>query len=631
MKRKLIAALAVLMIFLLCPLGAGAAVDTVTEPTDGDHIYIAGNPDMYPIEYYDDESGSYKGVLPELYKKISERSGIDFSYVSAGRINEQKRMADNKQVEMVSAYSKGEINHLKKEVKIVSFGEGNNKTELYVGFTSIASDELVKTVSEELQKTSDDELLGLTVVTASSNPPDKFPAWLLIVAVVLFAVCIVFLLLALRKHRREKQELREKLIDPVTGIGNKLYFEKQYRKLVTPETYALYYIVYIGLDAERVIQYSEPAVSEEIQVFAATELSLVAKDKDFYARLSDGRFAVAFEAVTDEEAARKADKLIQRMNQFAGEVVVKYHIKFQAGIFHLDAPDIQCEKALFNARHGFYHARENNLAYVFSDMKLLKREEYISGLKKKLRKALDEKEFKIYTQYIYDSSGKTVCGAEALSRWESPDSGVILPGEYIKMLETAEMIGELDMYNLGECCRTLENWREGAKQNLWLSCNMTRLTLSDPAFPERLRKLTAGCHFDRSKLIIEITESAMEENVECVVRNIIACKEMGFRTALDDFGSGYSSLKNLNDYPIDIIKIDRKIISDAKGERGGMLLFGIIGLAHYLGIEALCEGVETPEEIAVSQYSRCDYLQGYLLARACPVDEPSVDKNLTFA
>lgn len=630
MRRKLIAAAAALLIFLLFPLSAGAAVDTVGEPTDGEHIYIAGNPDMYPVEYYDEQTGSYKGILPELYKRISEESGIDFSYVSAGNDNQQKRMAENEQVEIVSAHNKGEIEGLKKEITVITFRNANVRTELCIGFTSIASDDLIKTVSSAVSKTSDEEFLRLSLETASSNPPDGFPYWLLMITAVLFAICIVFFLLALRKRRKERQIMRDKLVDPMTGIGNALYFEKQYQKLVTPDTFALYYITFIGLDTERVIQYSDPSVSQEIQKFAASEMSFVAKKNDFYARLSDGRFAIAFEAVTKEEAANKVETLLLRLNQFAGEIMIKYRIRFQSGIFHLDAPNIMCDKALFNARHGFYHARENNLPYVFSDMKLIKKEEYKRGLKKKLRKALDEKEFKLYTQYIYDGSGEKVCGAEALSRWESPDEGVVMPGEYIKMLETAEMIDELDMYILGECCRTLEGWKETKKKNLWLSCNMTRITLSDPALPERLRRLISGYTFDRSRLVLEITEDAMESDNRCVIENIIACKEMGFCIALDDFGSGYSSLKNLNDYPIDIVKIDRKIISDTKTEKGGMLLFGVIGLVHYLGIKALCEGVETAEEIAISQYSRCDFIQGYLLARAYPVDEPSADSNITF-
>ena len=149
-----------------------------------------------------------------------------------------------------------------------------------------------------------------------------------------------------------------------------------------------------------------------------------------------------------------------------------------------------------------------NAPFVFSDSKLLGREEYVKSLKSKLRDALDNKEFRLYVQYIFDGKGQKACGAEALSRWDSPDEGVIAPADYIQMLETAEMIDELDFYILGECCRTLESWKQTDKRNIWLSCNMTRITLSNEIFAERFKEIISRYDFDIGKLVIEITEDA---------------------------------------------------------------------------------------------------------------------------
>ena len=198
------------------------------------------------------------------------------------------------------------------------------------------------------------------------------------------------------------------------------------------------------------------------------------------------------------------------------------------------------------------------------------------------------------------------------------------------MLETADMIDELDLYILSECCRTLSAWRGTEKQNLWLSCNMTRITLSDDAFLERFCKVTEAYDFDHGKLVLEITEDALADNSEQIVRNIERCKQMGYRIALDDFGNGYSSVRDLDDYPIDIIKIDRDIILGSRSDRGKRLLIGIVGLAHFLGIEALCEGVEIEQERAAAREAECDYIQGYLLAHPAPADEKSTDRGVVF-
>lgn len=630
MKHKLTAIITAAVLLIFATFAADAAVYTVDKPTNGNTIYIAGDPDMYPIEYYDVQEKEYKGILPELYKKISENSGIDFSYINSGITNEQYRLAKNKQVEVVSAHAKGDVDYLASEVHILTYHNGKEEIELCVGFTSIAPANVVSTVTSSLQSTSAEQILRLSVETAVTNSPNDFPFWMLFVLLGLVLLIIALTVNIILRRKKEKQAKENRLTDPVTGIGNTLYFDEWYRNFISPASSPLYYIAYIGIDVQRILQYTDAAVSEEIQIYAASEIAAESGESDFCARVSDGRFAVAFEAPVEEQAKEYIERLLSRLNRFNSDVITKYHIHFQAGIFHLDAPNIPCEKALFNARHGFYHARETGASYVFADSKLLQREEYVRSLKKKLRDALDKKEFRLYVQYIFDGKGKTACGAEALSRWDNPEAGVISPTEYINMLETAEMIDELDFYILEECCRTLQDWKQTPKKNLWLSCNMTRITLSSENFAERFTEIVKKFDFDIGKLVIEITEDALAESKKQVMDNIAICKQMGCCIALDDFGCGYSSVKDLNDYPIDIIKIDRELIIESNTEKGRQLLSGIIKLSHYLGIKALCEGVETEEELTVSVEAECDYIQGYLLARTNPADEPSVERNIIF-
>lgn len=630
MKYKLTAIISAAVLLIFATFAADAAVYTVDKPTNGNTIYVAGDPDMYPIEYYDIQERAYKGILPELYKKISEDSGIDFSYINSGITNDQYRLAKNKQVEIVSAHAKGDVDYLSSEVHILTYHNGDEEIELCVGFTPIAPPEVVNAVTTSLNSTSAEQILRLAVETAVKDSPADFPFWLLFVAVGLVLLIAALIVNIIIRRKKEKQAKENQLTDPVTGIGNTLYFEQWYRNFISPASSPLYYIAYIGIDIQRILQYADSAVSEEIQIYAASEITAEIGESDFCARVSDGRFAVAFESPVEEQAKEYIERLLRRLNRFNSDVMTKYHIHFQAGVFHLDAPNIPCEKALFNARHGFYHARETGASYVFADSKLLQREEYVRSLQKKLRNALDKKEFRLYVQYIFDGKGKIACGAEALSRWDSLEEGVISPTEYITMLETAEMIDELDFYILEECCRTLQEWKETKKKNIWLSCNMTRITLSNESFPVRFKEIVKKYDFDIGKLVIEITEDALAESKKLVMDNIAICKQMGCCIALDDFGCGYSSVKDLNDYPIDIIKIDRELIVDSNTEKGGHLLTGIIQLAHYLGIKALCEGVETEEELAISAGAECDYIQGYLLGRTNPANEPSVERNITF-
>ncbi len=130
-----------------------------------------------------------------------------------------------------------------------------------------------------------------------------------------------------------------------------------------------------------------------------------------------------------------------------------------------------------------------------------------------------------------------------------------------------------------------------------------------------------GYKFDKSKLSIEITEDAIEKDRETATKNVTLCKELGFKIYLDDLGSGYTSLSNLYDYPIDVVKIDRDILLKADTQRGKDLFSGIIALAHSLKISVICEGVETDEQDALVTRSDCDYAQGWHYSKAFPLEE----------
>ena len=626
MKKMIFALLAAAVIIVTWTFCAYAQVFTTTEATNGDCIYIAGNPDMYPIEYYDPKDKLYKGILPDLFEQISKRGGINFSYVNASSSNIQDRLAKNNQVEIVSAHVRGDVDFLSDEVHIVTLENEGKQIDICIGFTSIASDQLKDTVISSIDSLSGEGMTRLAIENASTVHTSDFSFWMLFMTIELSILIFLLFLSILKRHNTQRQALEYELADTMTGIGNSSYFEYRYQNFISPASGTLYYIAYIGVDIKHIVQYYDAALSDELQIAAAGEISEEATERDFCARVSDGRFALAFEAPTIEFAKEKLEKLLLRLNGLNSEISVR----FQAGLYHLESSGISCKQALFNARQGYYSARESNELYVTSDRELLKHEEYVLGLKKKLWRAIENKEFRLYTQYIFTGDGKKACGAEALSRWENPEEGTVFPKDYIEMLRTAGMIEDLDFYILEECCITLSKWREDEKRNLWLSCNMTEQTLAKDNFSDRFNSIINKYDFNRNNLVLEITEDAFTNNDEQVIGNIEFCKKAGCRIALDDFGLGCSSFKDLVYYPIDIIKIDKQIVEKSKTERGNHLLVGIICLAHFLNIKALCEGVEDENELNNSIKAECDYIQGFLLARTIPVDEASSDRDITF-
>ena len=238
-----------------------------------------------------------------------------------------------------------------------------------------------------------------------------------------------------------------------------------------------------------------------------------------------------------------------------------------------------------------------------------------------ISEGIKNSEFKMYLQFIVDGKTKKIVSAEALSRWDNPKQGIIMPVKYIGDMETTGLISKHDFYMFELACRQLEKWSDTEYKDISISCNFTRITLSEGNLVETLKKISEKYNFDKSKLIIEITEDAIEKDREAAKKNVLLCKELGFRIHLDDLGSGYTSLANLCDYPIDVVKIDRDILLKTDTQKGKALLSGIVALVHRLGISVICEGVETEEQHTLVSDSGCDYIQGWYYSKAMPLEE----------
>ena len=233
-----------------------------------------------------------------------------------------------------------------------------------------------------------------------------------------------------------------------------------------------------------------------------------------------------------------------------------------------------------------------------------------------IEKGLRNDEFKMYLQFIVDNKTKDIVSAEALSRWETENNVLIFPGKYIGIMEETGMITTLDYQMFEKACRKLSEWVGTEFEGVTISCNFTRITISEVDFAEKIKEIASRYSFDHQKLIMEITEDSIERNFEVAKGNLFAAKELGFTVALDDIGSGYTSLKNICDYPIDLVKIDRAMLLLTNTERGKKLYHGIISLMHSLDLKLVCEGVETEEQNAFVSASGCDYVQGWYYSTA---------------
>ncbi len=409
--------------------------------------------------------------------------------------------------------------------------------------------------------------------------------------------------------------------DILTGIGNSNYIKGKYKKANI--TYGKRICVsYISFDFDMVLHKFDVKTIEKLQIGAAKVITENCKSDEFSARMGAGSFAVVFFCNDGIEAEQKIADLINKLNKFEYGMLFESVAPFRAGICICDNNSLPFETVIENAKTAYEFANDDRLSTCVFSQSLAEKKKAKNNLKTKFLRAIKNEEFEMFLQWVYDSKTKTFVGAEALSRWNSPVDGFIMPAYYIHDMLTSGVIEKFDMYMIEKVCGLLNEWSKLEEYKyISISCNVTRATISSEHFLENFRKIIKKYNFKHNRLILEITEDAFIDSQTTAYRNISACKEEGFIIALDDFGSGTSSFADISEYPVDMIKVDRQFISKTTTKRGAGILGGFIEMAHNLDIRVVCEGVETEKQLDAVSELHTDFIQGYYFSYVYSVDE----------
>ncbi len=238
------------------------------------------------------------------------------------------------------------------------------------------------------------------------------------------------------------------------------------------------------------------------------------------------------------------------------------------------------------------------------------------------KEALKNNELIIYYQPLYDTMTGKLTAAEALVRKKLPDGTVALPASFIPAAEETDLILKIDWNVLGQVCRFLKSRIDSGKRYVPISVNFSRRHITEDNFIEKLCHTVDSHGIPRSLIVVELTESAMMSGNYNIVGFVDRIAEAGFRVAIDDFGSGLSSLSLVKDISCDILKIDRSLLSgNCENEKERIVLESIFSFAHRLKLTTVAEGVETREQLGFLRTCGCQLIQGFLFAKPMPDDD----------
>ncbi len=442
-----------------------------------------------------------------------------------------------------------------------------------------------------------------------------------LVATALLAVGMVIWLMEVERQRASEARAqldRALRYDPITGLANRLHLEEQLGEWLAGGQRVS--VLVLEVDGFRRLRDTFPGQVDLLVRTIGDRLQGSAPSGSLPARLNDSVFALALPATGREAALPLAERLRQvlaialpmdgrelRLSSSAG--IAEAPTQAQTARQLISWADLACATA---------RAQGGNRVQVFERGLNLQVEQRLET-SHDLPRALEAGELELHFQPVVDSVAMRPCSFEALVRWRHRQRGLLTPDSFLPGLEASGLMRELDAFVLGEACRQARAWQPANGELIPVAVNVSWQSFQHPEFPEEVARILDTTGLPARALELEITESTALKDLELALASLGRLRALGVTLTLDDFGTGYSSLSHLRLLPVDRIKIDRSFTRDVlSDEKDAAIVRALIALSKSLGLEIVCEGVETARQAEFVAALGSHFLQGFHFGAALP-------------
>ncbi len=427
-----------------------------------------------------------------------------------------------------------------------------------------------------------------------------------------------------RKHA-EMELSHRAMHDALTGLPNRTLFLDRLKHAVmrAKRHHTLMGVMFLDLDGFKPINdtYGHE-VGDRLLIAVAGRLQDGLRASDTAARFGGDEFMILCEDVAgQQDVVNIAQRILNSIEE--PFVVGQERLSVQAsmGIAITDGKGDSAESLMRNADAAMYGAKQQGAALEVFDDDIQARVRERVEMERELRRSVDEGDFRLLYQPQVDLRSGEVVGLEALLRWDHPTRGLVEPVEFLWLAEETGLINAIGNWVLEETCRQAAQWREVGPGSapLRVSVNLSAGQHTDPGLIETVRRVVTEAAIQPGSLCLEITEGVLMRDAEAAIETLRALKEIGVMISMDDFGSSQSSLGALKRFPLDILKVDRSVVSGL-GEDGedAAIVSAVINMAHALGLVTVADGVESREQVEHLKSFGCDVGQGYYFARPRP-------------
>ena len=462
----------------------------------------------------------------------------------------------------------------------------------------------------------------------------KLPSAPFTIGFLIVAVSIIITSISAYNQKRNEAEKDESLVstnkhlaetavkDELTGAANMSFFRTRAKEILHDPQTKFDRMVFVYLDVENFRplneKYGFEAGNSFIKKFAGKVIDVFFDG--LVGRPGDDHFVVLCDKEDLEKRIRKLRTYIYNCG-FDTQTGLKaggYPVKDR----NID-PSVACDRARYACNSIKKHYDQDYCEYDEElDNKLMMRQYIVNNVDA----AIDRGDIKVYYQPVCWAKNRKLCGYEALSKWEDPKYGFLPTPLFIPVLEEYHQVHKIDMVVVEQVCKDLRWLMDNGRPAVPVSLNFSRLDFELTDVVDLLCSCTRKYNILPEMIHVEVTESALSDNLDSLHKDLDRLKSLGFPLWLDDFGSGYSSLNVLKDFDFDVMKIDMVFLSSfhEKEEKTKAVLKNIVSMANDLGMHTLTEGVETMEAAEYLKSIGCERLQGYLFGKPMPLKDALV-------
>jgi diguanylate cyclase (GGDEF)-like protein/PAS domain S-box-containing protein len=426
------------------------------------------------------------------------------------------------------------------------------------------------------------------------------------------------------RKRAEEQLQHEAMHDVLTGLPNRAMFIDHLELAIARaqrNEARKFAVLYVDLDRFKIINDSlGHAVGDQLLKEIAVRLWRCVRAGDTVARLGGDEFVLLLEDIYEESEAIEVAERIK--SELAASFTLNGREVFTTvsiGLASSWTSYHQAEGLIRDADAAMYRAKSlGKNRHEIYDSAMHAQVNDLLQMETALRMAVERNELVVYYQSIVDLETFKISGFEALVRWNHPERGFISPANFIPLAEETGLIVDIGEWVLRDACRQMERWQKifPSDPPLFVSVNLSSKQFIQSDLIQRVTQILEETKINPEGLKLEITESAVMDNVETATEMLKKLRALGIKLSIDDFGTGYSSLSYLHRFPIDTLKVDRSFVVNMSEDGENVeIVRTIVSLAQNLGMNVIAEGVETKEQLAALRKLGCENGQGYFFSK----------------